>query len=151
MLRLVYRKLSAIEVTMNTGYQTIPKERVTGSFVKVDNELLNRRVSTNLLDRLEGAVGSLVFNRSSIDEPTISIRGQSTVYANSSPLIILDGFAYDGDINSINPNDIEDITLFRDASAASIWGVRAGNGVVVINMKKGRSGMPLEIEINSNL
>ena len=137
------------EVVVSTGYQSLPKERATGSFVQVDNELLNRRVSTDVLSRLEDAVPGLVFNRQG--DSRISIRGQSTISANAEPLIVLDNFPYEGDINSINPNDIESITVLKDAAAASIWGARAGNGVIVINTKKGRYKQALKVAVNSSV
>lgn len=149
------------EVVVNTGYQNIPKERATGSFVQIDNKLLNRRVSTHILDRLEGVTSGLIFNAGNLangsrmpnEKLGISIRGRSTLDANISadPLIVLDNFPYEGDINNINPNDIESITVLKDAAAASIWGSRAGNGVIVMTTKKGHAGQPLRVELNSNI
>ncbi len=141
------------EVTVNTGYQEIPKERATGSFVQIDNELLNRKVGSNILDRLDGITSGLIFNKSNVSDEMISIRGRSTLInaTAAEPLIVLDKFPYDGDIGNINPNDIESITVLKDAAAASIWGARSGNGVIVINTKKGSKNQPLKIEISSNL
>lgn len=137
------------EVVVSTGYQSIPKERATGSFVQVDNSLLNRRVSTDVLSRLEDVVPGLVFNREGSSQ--ISIRGQSTISANAEPLIVLDNFPFEGDISSINPNDVESISVLKDAAAASIWGTRAGNGVIVITTKKGSYNRPLKIAYNMNV
>ena len=143
------------EVVVSTGYQTLSKERVNGSFAQVNNELLNRRTSPDILSRLEGVVPGLLFNRNTINgsggNVDISIRGQNTLFANSQPLIVLDGFPYDGDVNNINPNDIESITVLKDASAASIWGVRSGNGVIVMTSKKAKRNQPLSIELNANI
>ena len=139
------------EVVVSTGYQTIPAERATGSFVQVDNKLLNRRVSTNLLERLEDVTPGLLFNKGkSAGANLISIRGQNTIYGNAGPLIVLDNFPYDGDISSINPNDVESISILKDAAAASIWGSRAGNGVIVITTKKGRYNERIKISFNAN-
>lgn len=144
-------QLQGVEITsVSTGYQTIPKERATGSFVQVDNALLNRSVSTDVLSRLDGVASGLVFNRFKAGNNPISIRGQSTLFANPNPLIVIDNFPFDGDINNINPNDVESITLLKDASAASIWGARAGNGVIVITTKRGRLNQPLKLSLNSN-
>lgn len=143
------------EVAISTGYQIIPKERATGSFEYINNNLINRRVSTNLIDRLEGIASGLMFPIKNLpagsNESLFTIRGRSTIFANTQPLIILDNFPYDGDISNINPNDIEDITILKDAAAASIWGVRSGNGVIVIRTKKGSSDQPLKVEVNSNV
>lgn len=140
---------------LSTGYQYVPKERATGSFVQVDNELLNRRVSTNVLDRLEGVASGVLFPNRNIplnsNEPAVSIRGRSTIFANATPLIVLDNFPYDGDISNINPNSVESITILKDAAAASIWGARSGNGVIVITTKKGSLNQQLHVDVNANL
>jgi TonB-linked SusC/RagA family outer membrane protein len=143
--------LDMIEV-VSTGYQKIPKERATGSFAFLDNELVDRRVSTNILDRLEDVTPGLVFNRGigAVNE-RISIRGRSTLFANTQPLIVVDNFPYDGPIENINPNDVETITVLKDAAAASIWGAQAGNGVIVITTKNARQvGKPV-FAFNSNV
>ncbi len=139
------------EVVVSTGYEIIPKERSTGSFAIVDNELLNRRVSTDLISRIEDVTSGLIFNRAGSASDPISIRGRSTIFANARPLIIIDNFPYEGDLLNINPNDVENITVLKDAAAASIWGARAGNGVIVITTKKGKFNMPPKLSFNSNL
>lgn len=141
------------EVTvMSTGYQDLPAERVTGSFVAIDRELINRRVSTNLMDRLEDVTPGLIFNRGpQTGKNQISIRGRSTLFANTEPLIVVDNFPYDGPLESINPNDIEQITILKDAAAASIWGARAGNGVIVITTKSGSITSSPQVSFNSNV
>lgn len=141
------------EVVVSTGYQNLPKERATGSFVQIDNNLLNRRVSTGIIERIEDVVPGLVFRRGPYSNGglDINIRGRSTLFANEQPLIVLDNFPYEGDLESINPNDMESITVLRDAAAASIWGDKASNGVIVITSKKGRFKRTPEIAFNSNL
>ena len=140
---------------ISTGYQQLPRERATGSFAFVNNELFNRRVSSDVVGRLEGIVPGLLFNKGNVKsfngQYDISIRGRSTIFANDQPLIVVDNFPYDGDINNINPNDIESITVLKDAAAASIWGVRSGNGVIVITTKKGKLNQKLIIEVNANV
>ncbi|MBB5396680.1 SusC/RagA family TonB-linked outer membrane protein [Mucilaginibacter sp. AK015] len=138
------------EVVVSTGYQNVPLERATGSFSKLDNELFNRRVSGNVLDRLEGVVPGLLFNRNQPGSP-LTIRGYSTIFSNTDPLIVVDNFPFEGNINNINPNDIENITVLKDAAAASIWGVRSGNGVIVITTKKGKRNQKMSVEANANL
>lgn len=140
--------LDAVEV-ISTGYQQLPKERATGSFVQIDNELVDRRISTNILERLEDITPGLIFNRVGPSDDPISIRGRSTLFANTMPLIVIDNFPYDGPLESINPNDVESITVLRDAAAASIWGARAGNGVIVITTKKGTKGK-VRVSLNAN-
>lgn len=138
--------------SVNTGYQTISKERVNGSYYVVDSAAFNRRVSTDVISRLEGMVPGLLFNRNvSGTGLNLSIRGHSTILANDQPLIVVDNFPYDGSLDNINPNDVENITVLKDASAASIWGARSGNGVIVITTKKGKRYQPLSMELNSNV
>lgn len=141
--------LEGVEV-LSTGYASLPKERATGSFAQVDQKLLNRRVSSNLLDRLEDVTSGLRFNREGPGE-SISIRGRNTLFANTDPLIVIDNFPYDGPLESINPNDVESITVLRDAAAASIWGARAGNGVIVITTKEGKFESGTKVSFNSNV
>jgi TonB-linked SusC/RagA family outer membrane protein len=151
-LKLVESELAAVSVSVYTGYQQIPKERATGSFVQVDNKLFNRSASIDVLSRLEGVASGLAFYRNSkTDQPTLNIRGRSTIFAVSAPLIVIDNFPYDGDFSNINPNSIESVTILRDAAAASIYGVRAANGVIVVTTKKGYSNQPPQVSFNTNV
>lgn len=148
---------------VSTGYQTISMERATGSFVQLDNKLLNRGVSTNILDRLNGMASGMIFNNSTSNniapggdnnKTGITIRGVSTLNTSAvggDPLIVVDNFRYNGDLRTINPNDVESISILKDAAAASIWGARAGNGVIVITTKKGRLNQPMRVEFNANV
>ncbi|RIW12169.1 SusC/RagA family TonB-linked outer membrane protein [Algoriphagus lacus] len=152
----ILMKPSALELTqvdiVSTGYQSLPKERATGSFAYLDSQLVQRKVSTNILDRLEDVTSGLLFNRApnATNDP-ISIRGRGTIFANTAPLIIVDNFPYDGPLENINPNDVASMTVLKDAAAASIWGARAGNGVIVITTHKGNKDMPLQISLNTNV
>jgi len=145
------RQLQEVTV-MSTGYQNLPVERVTGSFAAMDKELISRSVSTNFLDRLENVVSGVIFNKGpGTGGEKLSIRGRSTLFANAEPLIVLDNFPYDGSLESINPNDIEQITVLKDAAAASIWGARAGNGVIVITTFKGSRQSAPKVSFNSSI
>lgn len=142
-------------VVYNTGFESVPKERATGSFVRVDNELLSRTVSTDILGRLQNVNGLLFMGRSGSDELTsrqsLLIRGISTIFAKREPLIVVDNFPFEGDLNSINPNDIESISILKDAAAASIWGTKAGNGVIVITTKTGKYNMKTKLSFSSSV
>lgn len=140
-------------VVFSTGYQKVASERATGSYSVVDKVLLDRSVSTSIIDRLADVVTGLVFNRDAAAASTgntISIRGQNTIFASAKPLIVVDNFPYEGDISNINPNDVESVTVLKDAAAASIWGARAGNGVIVISTKSGRFNQPMQVALNLN-
>lgn len=137
---------------VNTGYQNLPKERATGSFSTVSNKQLELRPTLNILDRLEGFAGGVSFHRNSVDQqPRVVVRGRSTIYSNDQPLYVVDGFPIEGDISNINPNDVESITILKDAAASSIWGVRAANGVVVIVTKKGSFNQKPVVKMRSHL
>ncbi|MHB1921120.1 MAG: SusC/RagA family TonB-linked outer membrane protein [Chitinophagaceae bacterium] len=139
------------ELKVSTGYQDIPRERATGSFDFIDNHLINRSVSPNIINRIENLTPGVLFNHgdAATTDPLL-IRGRGTLFSNAAPLIVVDNFPYDGDISNINPSDVESITILKDAAAASIWGARAGNGVIVITTKKGKLGPP-EISYQSNI
>jgi TonB-linked SusC/RagA family outer membrane protein len=140
------------EVTvLSTGYQEIPKERATGSFSHLDRKLIDRRVSTTLIDRMEDVTSGVIYNRNNNNDDKISIRGTSTLFGNTQPLIVVDNLPYEGSIDQINPNDVETITVLKDAAAASIWGAQAGNGVIVITTKSGSYRQPLRVAIQANI
>jgi TonB-linked SusC/RagA family outer membrane protein len=150
------------DVIVSTGYQVLSRERSTGSYDQISNKLFNRSTGSNVLERLNGITSGLRFNGfqgSNISTSPnnrnlgINIRGTSTLSDNVStdPLIVVDNFPYEGNIANLNPNDIENVTVLKDAAAASIWGARSGNGVIVITTKKGKMNQPLSVEINSNV
>jgi len=154
--------LTDINIVSN-GYQTISKERSAGSFAKVDmNVVSNRTTSMNILQSLDGLVPGLVVNNAP-NRSQLMIRGLSTtggttgVGTTSQPLYVVDGLAvpitnardnFPDIILSINPQDVESITVLKDATAASIWGARAANGVIVITTKKGTFNSKLKINYN---
>ncbi len=143
------------EVNISTGYQTIPRERATGSFESISSELLNRKTGTNLFRRIDdiaSGVSSLKIVPSTGMKTTgLTIRGPSSIGSSPQPLVVIDGFPYYGDLNNINPNDVENITLLKDAAAASIWGAASGNGVIVITTKKAAYNAPLTVGFNTNV
>lgn len=145
-----------VVVQANTGYQLINPNEANGSVVVIDNTTLNQQVNPNILKRLDGVVPGLYFNIGKTGnnpqrETGISIRGLSTINGPLDPVIVLDNFIYDGDINNINPNDIESITVLKDAAATSIYGTRGGNGVIVITTKKGRFNQKLKVDFSSTI
>ncbi|MFD1771336.1 SusC/RagA family TonB-linked outer membrane protein [Sphingobacterium suaedae] len=145
--------LDAVEV--NTGYQKISRERAAGSFSHLDQALLERSVSMDIISRLEDVTPGLQFDRRGADRDakdpaSLRVRGINTINSSSSPLIVLDNFPFEGEIGSINPNDIKSVTVLRDASAASIWGARAANGVIVITTKSGASGVRMKLNYSAS-
>jgi TonB-linked SusC/RagA family outer membrane protein len=128
-------------VVVHTGYQDVKRNESTGSFDEVDNDLFNRRVDPNVLNHIDGVTSSVLFNKNVVpgtNQSAITIRGRSTIFGNPNPLVVIDGFPYNGDINNINPADVESITVMKDAASAGIWGAFSGNGVIVITSKTGK-------------
>lgn len=144
------------EVVINTGYQQVRANEINGAVSQISQQMLNARPGTNILDRLLGQSTGLLRNigkenGNPQNTTNLSIRGLGTINGPLDPLIVLDGFIYEGDIANINPMDVESVSLLKDAAAASIWGARAGNGVIVISSKKGRYNEPLAIGFNANV
>lgn len=138
------REIEAVNI--QTGYQRIPKDRATGSFSTVNNAVLNQQVTTNITERISGiANGVMSDNGTSQTKSQIMVRGLSSIKGPKSPLIVVDNFPYDGDISTINPHTVENITILKDASASSIWGARAANGVIVITTKNSAVNKPLTV------
>ena len=142
-----------------TGYQTISRERATGSYAIIDTKLLEQKPTANLSEALNGLVPGLAVQSSSVDgDLRFIIRGQGTLQtdqADRDPLIVVDGFPISGyasgsdPFETINPNDVESVTVLKDAAATSIYGARAANGVIVITTKKGKVGNKLDISADA--
>ena len=144
-------KIKDIEgVTVSTGYQKISKERATGSFSTVSADLLSKQVTTNIIERLPALANGIVLDYATTGTPQLMVRGLSTMQGPKNPLIILDDFPYEGDLNTINPEMVESITVLKDAAASSIWGARAANGVIVITTKRAGLRQPLKVEVTAS-
>lgn len=127
------------------AYGTQKRESITGSVAKIGAAQLETRLTTNISQALAGAapgIGATSGNGQPGSSAGIRIRGFGSINASSSPLYVVDGFPYNGFIGDINTNDIESITLLKDASSTALYGARAANGVVMITTKKGKSGAP---------
>jgi TonB-linked SusC/RagA family outer membrane protein len=149
-MRPAVNQLNEVAI-LSTGYQKISKEGTTGSFVLIDNKLVNRSVSSDFISRIKGVTNGLLVDSKVGNTTGISVRGRSTLFSETKPLIVIDNFPFEGDLNTINPNDIEDVTVLKDAAAAAIWGVRAGNGVIVITTKKGKLNQQTKVGFNTNI
>jgi len=160
-LRLFSNRLN--EVTVSTGYQKLSKERATGSFAKPDMEIFAARTGTmDVISRLDGLVPGLTVitnpkgvvnsngngrlgNGNSTQKSII--RGQSSVALSTDPLYVVNGLPVN-DFSAINPDDIADITVLKDAAATAIWGARAANGVIVVTTKSGNKSEKMKISYN---
>ena len=152
-LKTKVTELSDIDVTVSNGYQTLSLTRTSGSFTNFDKKLLNRSPSSDWLTRIESISPGVMLTKNYLpntNQTPISIRGRSTIFANPVPLIVVDQFPFYGDINSINPNDIETLSILKDAAATSIYGAASGNGVIVITTKRGKYFTPSKLSLNTN-
>ncbi|MCG7754132.1 SusC/RagA family TonB-linked outer membrane protein [Flavihumibacter cheonanensis] len=125
------------------GYGTQRKRDVTGSTVSVKGETLNEIKAPNIFNQLQGrAAGVDIVNNSTQIGAAgqIRIRGNRSITGNNNPLIVVDGMVYGGSVNDINPDNIANVDILKDASATAIYGSRGSNGVIIITTKRGTSG-----------
>ena len=119
-----------------TGYTTLSKERATGAFGTLSAKKLETKLSTSLTDRLEGQMAGVVVNK----DGSMSIRGRATLNAEIDPLVVVDGYPTELKLSDLNPDNIANITVLKDAVAASIYGSRSANGVIIVSTKQGQEG-----------
>lgn len=143
--------LQEVGVTVNTGYQRIKPEQSTGAVSQIGTKEYESRVSTNFLDGLVNRLPGLMINNtvnfnstapdgSTSSRPLFNIRGISTMSANQNPLIVVDGYPTELTLDMIDPNEIKSVTILKDAASATVYGVRASNGVIVIERKQANPG-----------
>ena len=132
----------SLEELVVVAYGTVNKKDFTGSAASLDSKKLEVRPVTNATNALEGITSGVQFTSAS-GQPgssgSIRIRGFGSINADSAPLYVVDGVPFDGSISNINSDDIESITVLKDAASSALYGARAANGVVLITTKKGRS------------
>ncbi len=146
-------ELHSVEITVSNGYTEIPKERVTGAIGVMTAKELAEVPTVDIQSRLEGKLAGV-----NVDPRTgsISVRGTNSYSGTGQPLIVIDGFPQSREdfafskrgvpgssiLSFLNPDDVESISVLKDAAASSIWGSMAANGVIVITTKKGKKGEP---------
>ncbi len=142
---------SKLDEVVVVGYGTDKRSDIAGSIATVNSSKMEERVSVNPLDNLQGKVAGLnVFNSSGRPGGgmQVTIRGKGSLNANNQPLYVVDG-VIGVDIELINTNDIETMTVLKDASATAIYGARGANGVILVTTKKGKSGK-ISVDVNTN-
>lgn len=136
----------ALSEVVVVGYATQKKSALTSSVTSVSNDYLSKQKSINVSQALQGRVAGVQITNnpgylsqgSTGLSPTISIRGNATITQSNDPLYIIDGVLVNADaLNQVNPNDIKDINVLKDAASTAIYGSRASNGVIIINTKNG--------------
>lgn len=133
-----------LDETIVVAYGTATRSSFTGSASVVKAETIENRVATDVTNALAGTTPGVQVISSSGDPaaggPSIRIRGIGSMSASNSPLYIVDGMPYDGNLSDINPNDVESMSVLKDAAASAIYGARGANGVVLITTKKASGG-----------
>ncbi len=134
---------NAIDEVIVVAYGTSKKSSFTGSAENISGEKIELRPITNVAKGIEGQASGVQVTSASGQPgsaPAIRIRGYGSINAYSDPLYVVDGVPYDGNLSSINPADVESMTVLKDASAGALYGARGANGVVMITTKKGKEG-----------
>lgn len=131
------------EAVVTIAYGAAKKSTLTGAISQVNSESIQTRPASNVATVLEGSVSGVQVNSTygaPGDDPSIRIRGFGTINGDASPLYVLDGVPFSGNVSDLNPADIESITVLKDAASAALYGNRASNGVILITSKKGSQG-----------
>jgi len=151
-MHAITANLDEVVVPINTGYQKIKPEHSTGAIAQLGAKEYTSRISTNFLDGLVNRMSGLMINNDvqftsvtpgtngSSSRPLFNIRGISTMSANQNPLIVVDGYPTELTLDMIDPNEIQSVTILKDAAAATVYGVRASNGVIIIDRKQANPG-----------
>ena len=142
----------SLDEVMVIAYGTQKKSSFTGSAAVVGSGEIGKVQVTDAVDALKGKAAGVQINTASGQPgttPTIRIRGVNSINAKSDPLIVLDGSPYDGSLNNINPADVENMTVLKDAASTALYGARGGNGVILITTKSGKKGDAATITVDA--
>ena len=141
---------SLLEEVVVVAYGTASKESITGSISSVNSEAISIRPVSNAAAALEGSAAGIQVNNTSGqpgDDVSIRIRGFTTINGSNAPLIVVDGVPFGGNLSDINPSDIQSISVLKDASASTLYGNRASNGVVMIQTKSGKGEGSMNVSV----
>ena len=145
----------AVDEVVIVAYGTAKKESLTGAVSTVNSKSIESRPVSNVTGILEGKAAGVQVNNTYGEpgsDPTIRIRGFSSVNGSNAPLYVVDGVPYGGNVSDMNPQDIENITVLKDAASSALFGNRASNGVILITTKKGKSeGVGIRANINQGV
>lgn len=134
--------VQSLEEVVVVGYSAQKKANLTGSVASVNAEELIQRPAPNAANLVQGRIAGLQVTQPSAepgrDNPNFLIRGRGTFGGSNAPLVLIDGVT--GSFNNLSPDDIENVTVLKDAASAAIYGARAANGVILVTTKKGRKG-----------
>lgn len=127
------------------AFGTAKKEAFTGSAAVIKSDEIAKVQTSNVATALVGRVAGVQTSSTSGDlgkTPSIRVRGFGSINAGKEPLWIVDGMPYEGDLNNLNTNDIESMTVLKDAASNALYGARGANGVIMVTTKKAKSATP---------
>jgi len=142
----------ALDEVVVIGYGSVRKKDLTGAVAQVKTDQFSTEQATNMLQYLSGTVAGFNSNMGTEAKGggSMEVRGPTSLNANNEPLIVLDGVIFNGSLNDINPTDIENIDILKDASSAAVYGSRSASGVVLVTTKRGK-GDKLTINFSAQL
>ena len=144
---------SGLDEVLVIAYGTATRQAITGAVASIDAEDIEQRIGTSVTGALEGAAPGVQVNNTYGEpgaEPNIRIRGIGTINGSNTPLYVVDGIIYSGNIADLNPEDIQSISVLKDAASAALYGNRAAAGVILITTKNGRSKASSQINLKIN-
>ena len=144
---------TALDEVVVVAYGTAKRQSITGAVASIDSKDIEQRISTTVTGALEGAAPGVQVNNTYGEpgaEPNIRIRGIGSINGSNTPLYVVDGIIYSGNIADLNPEDIQSISVLKDAASAALYGNRASAGVVIITTKSGRSTNSSQISLKIN-
>lgn len=141
---VLHEDMETLDEVVVVGYGTAKKRDLTGAVSSIKAEQLQNDQPETIQDMLRSGVAGLAVGLATDTKgnTSLQVRGKNSIKAGTSPLIVLDGVIYPGEITDINPNDIEQVDVLKDASSAAVYGAKAASGVVLITTKKGRGEKP---------
>ena len=148
---------AALDEVVVVAYGTAKKQSITGAVSTIDEKAIEKRIGTNVTSALEGAAPGVQVNNTYGEpgaEPTIRIRGIGSLNGSNTPLYVVDGIIYNGNIADLNPDDIQSMSVLKDAASAALYGNRASAGVVIITTKSGRAAQgssSINLKINHGI
>ena len=155
-VNVILKPVTTLDEVMVVAYGTAKKSSFTGAATTVSSSTIEKLQVSNISKALEGAAPGVQVAMQS-GQPgtsaTVRIRGIGSINSSANPLYVVDGMPFDGSLSSINPNDIESMSILKDAASTALYGSRAANGVIVITTKKGKdqkSKVSLDVRIGSN-
>lgn len=142
-MRIELTSANQLDEVIAVAYGTAKRSSYTGSAAVVNASDIEDRLVTDVTSVLKGTVAGVQLQSTTGqpgEEPTVLIRGVGSINAKTTPLYVVDGIPYDGGLNSINPQDVQSISVLKDAASAALYGARGANGVILVTTKRGQAG-----------